>query len=571
MADPSGPAPTGGMNPPILRLFGFQLVRSKDDKQTGPGGKQQATFIPPSNEDGALTISSAAYYGTYVDLDGTAKNEIELITRYREMSMQPEVESAIDDIVNESIVQDEQGITIKIILDDLKDVSDRIKTTIEKEFDNIQKLMAYTDMAQEIFRRWFIDGRIFYNVIIDKDNPTAGIKELRYIDPRKIRKIRELKKYKDANTGVDMVDVTNEYYLYNEKIQSAGGAGSSALPGIRIAKDSIINVNSGLMDARRSTVLSYLHKAIKPLNQLRMIEDATVIYRISRAPERRIFYIDVGNLPKQKAEQYLNDIMAKYKNKLVYDSVTGQVRDDRKNLSMLEDFWLPRREGGKGTEIDTLSGGENLGVMEDVIYFEKKLYKSLSVPVARLNPQEGFSLGRAQEISRDELKFSRFIDRLRNRFSDIFDQALRTQLVLKGVCTLEDWEEWKEHIHFDFIKDNFFTELKEGEILKERLSIIQLIDPYTGRYYSEDWVRRHVLRMNDDEIKKMKKEIDQESKQAAAEGKPYGPQAAAMMMGQGQDQNGQQPGGPPKPAESSPPIDPEDLGINKKMQGYKFT
>lgn len=549
-------------NNPILRLFGFQLVRNKTEEPK----KENQTFIPPSNEDGALTISSAAYYGTYVDLDGTSKNEIELITRYREMSMQPEVESAIDDIINESVVQDDDGKTIKIVLDDLKDelVSKRIKKKIEEEFDNIQRLMSYNDMAQEIFRRWYIDGRIFYNVIIDKDNPTAGIKELRYIDPRKIRKIRELRKTKDANTGVEMVNVTNEYYLYNEKIQSAGGAGSSSLPGLRIAKDSIINVNSGLMDSRRSTVLSYLHKAIKPLNQLRMMEDATVIYRISRAPERRIFYIDVGNLPKQKAEQYLNDIMAKYKNKLVYDSSTGQVRDDRKVLSMLEDFWLPRREGGKGTEITTLAGGENLGVMEDVIYFEKKLYKSLSVPVARLNPQEGFSLGRAGEISRDELKFSRFIDRLRNRFSDIFDQALKVQLVLKGVCTLEDWDQWKEHIHFDFVRDNFFTELKEGEIMKERLGLIQLIDPYTGRYYSEDWVRRNILRMDDDEIEEMKKEIAKETKEHEADGTPYGPMAAAGMdpnQQDGKDGEGQQ---------QAPQIDPADRSINDKTSKLKI-
>ena len=553
---------------PILRLFGFEIARSNTNNQS-----QTQTFIPPPNEDGALNISSAAYYGTYVDLDGTAKNEIELITRYREMSMQPEVESAIDDVINEAIVQDDDGKTIKIILDDLKDVSDRIKSKIEEEFDNIQRLLNYNNMAQEIFRRWYVDGRIFYNIIIDKEEPAAGIKELRYIDPRKIRKIRELKKTKDANTGVDIVNVTNEYYIYNDKIQSAGGAGSSSLPGIRIAKDSVINVNSGLMDARRATVLSYLHKAIKPLNQLRMIEDASVIYRISRAPERRIFYIDVGNLPKAKAEQYLNDIMAKYKNKLVYDSVTGQVRDDRKHLSMLEDFWLPRREGGKGTEIDTLSGGENLGVMEDVIYFEKKLYKSLSVPPARLNPQEqgGFNIGRSQEISRDELKFAKFISRLRNRFSDLFDQAMRVQLTFKGICTPEEWDEWKEHVHFDYIKDNYFTEFKEAEIMTQRLSLIQLIDPYTGRYYSENWVRRKILRLDDDEIKEMEKEIKKETKQHEMDGTPYG------MQGQGQEQGPSQDGdndgivNDGTPQQKPAPIDPVDKPLNSKVMKFQVS
>lgn len=496
-----------------LRLFGFELIKTKKDQTQEVETKQnQQTFIPPSNEDGALTISSAAYYGTYVDLDGSAKNEIELITRYREMSMQPEVESAIDDIVNESIVSNEDGVVVKIILDKLE-VSSAIKKKICAEFETIQSLLNWKNMSQEIYRRWYVDGRLFYNVILDKENPTAGIKELRYIDPRKIRKIREIKKTKDANTGVDIVNVQNEYYIYTDKIQSAGAAGSSSLPGIRMAKDSVINVNSGLMDSRRASVLSYLHKAIKPLNQLRMIEDATVIYRLSRAPERRIFYIDVGNLPKLKAEQYMESIMTKYKNKLVYDADTGQVRDDRKYFSMLEDFWLPRREGNKSTEITTLSGGENLGVMEDVIYFEKKLYKSLGVPVARLNPQEGFSLGRATEVTRDELKFSRFIERLRNRFALLFDLALRIQLVTKGICTLEEWDQFKEQIYFDFVKDNFFTELKEAEITSERLGLLGLIAPYQGVYYSQEWIRKNILRMNDDDIRKMEKQMQQEAQE----------------------------------------------------------
>ena len=491
-----------------LSLFGFQISR----KETEDAQEVQPSFTPPANDDGALTISQAAYYGTYVDLDGTAKNEVELISRYREMAMQPEIESAIDDIVNEAIVQDDDGKSIKIILDDLKQ-PDKIKESIRKEFDNVLKLLNYTNMGQDIFRRYYVDGRLFYNIIIDRENPTAGIKELRYIDPRKLRKIREIKKRKDERTGVEVMDVVNEYYIFNDKVIT-GSSSNYGPVGIRITTDSIISVVSGLMDARRAVVLSYLHKAIKPLNQLRMIEDAIVIYRISRAPERRIFYIDVGNLPKLKAEQYLRDIMVKYKNKLVYDANTGEVRDDRKFLSMMEDFWLPRREGGKGTEITTLPGGQNLGELEDVKYFEKKLYKSLCVPVSRLNPESsGFSLGRASEITRDELKFSKFVDRMRNKFSDIFDQAMRVQLVLKGICTDDEWKEFKEHIYYDYIKDNNFAELKEAELVRERLSLLQQVDPYTGRYYSMDWIRRNVLRLDDKAIQNMEEEIVRERKE----------------------------------------------------------
>jgi hypothetical protein len=491
-----------------LSLFGFQISR----KETEDAQEVQPSFSPPANDDGALTISQAAYYGTYVDLDGTAKNEVELISRYREMAMQPEIESAIDDIVNEAIVQDDDGKSIKIILDDLKQ-PEKIKESIRKEFDNVLKLLNYTNMGQDIFRRYYVDGRLFYNIIIDRENPTAGIKELRYIDPRKLRKIREIKKRKDERTGVEVMDVVNEYYIFNDKVIT-GSSSNYGPVGIRITTDSIISVVSGLMDARRAVVLSYLHKAIKPLNQLRMIEDAIVIYRISRAPERRIFYIDVGNLPKLKAEQYLRDIMVKYKNKLVYDANTGEVRDDRKFLSMMEDFWLPRREGGKGTEITTLPGGQNLGELEDVKYFEKKLYKSLCVPVSRLNPESsGFSLGRASEITRDELKFSKFVDRMRNKFSDIFDQAMRVQLVLKGICTDDEWKDFKEHIYYDYIKDNNFAELKEAELVRERLTLLQQVDPYTGRYYSMDWIRRNVLRLDDKAIQNMEDEIARERKE----------------------------------------------------------
>jgi len=496
-------------------LFGFTIARQQSEDEQ----KVQQSFTPPTNDDGALTITSAAYYGTYVDLDGTAKNEVELISRYREMAMQPEIESAIDDVINEAITQDDDGKNIKIVLDALNQ-PDKIKDAIKAEFNTIIRLLNYNNMAQDIFRRYYIDGKIYYHMIIDRENPVAGIKELRYIDPRKLRKVREIKKKKDERTGVDVMNVVNEYYIFNDKVTS-GSSSNFGPVGVRITTDSIISVVSGLMDSRRAVVLSYLHKAIKPLNQLRMIEDATVIYRISRAPERRIFYIDVGNLPKLKAEQYLRDIMVKYKNKLVYDANTGEVRDDRKFLSMMEDFWLPRREGGKGTEIATLPGGQNLGELEDVKYFEKKLYKALNVPVSRLDPnQSGFTLGRTSEVTRDELKFAKFVDRLRNKFSDLFDQALRVQCVLKGICTDDEWKEFKEHIFYDFIKDNNFSELKDAELVRERLSLLSNVDPYTGRYFSQAWIQRNVLRMTDDEIVEMQKEMDEEKE--AGLGLPVG-------------------------------------------------
>jgi len=517
-------------------LFGFTISRQQDEDDK----VVQQSFAPPTSDDGALTITSAAYYGTYVDLDGTAKNEVELISRYREMAMQPEIESAIDDIVNEAIVQDDDGKITQIVLDDLKQ-PDKIKKAIKEEFSTILRLFNYQNMAQDIFRRYYVDGRMYYHIIIDRENPQEGIKELRYIDPRRLRKVREIKKQKDERTGVEIMNPVNEYYIYNDKVVS-GSASNFGPVGTRITTDSIISVVSGLMDSRRAVVLSYLHKAIKPLNQLRMIEDATVIYRISRAPERRIFYIDVGNLPKLKAEQYLRDIMVKYKNKLVYDANTGEVRDDRKFMSMMEDFWLPRREGGKGTEITTLPGGQNLGELEDVKYFQKKLYGALSVPVSRLEPNQSFSLGRTSEITRDELKFSKFVERLRNKFSDVFDQALRVQCVLKGICTAEEWNLFKENIHYDFIRDNNFTELKESELINQRLSLLSAVDPYTGRYFSQKWIQQNVLRLLDDEIEEMQKQIDKEKEMGL--GLPVAVTndvAQQQMMGQVQtDQMAQQ-------------------------------
>jgi len=536
-------------------LFGFTISRGKSEEAS----LVQQSFSPPSNDDGALTIQSAAYYGTYVDLDGTAKNEVELISRYREMAMQPEIESAIDDIVNEGIVEDDDGKITQIVLDAL-DQPDKIKKAIKEEFNTVLRLLNYGHMAQDIFRRYYIDGRMYYHIIIDRENPAQGIKELRYIDPRKLRKVRELKKKKDERTGVDITNLVNEYYIYNDKV--ATGTSSNFGPiGVRITTDSIISVVSGLMDSRRAVVLSYLHKAIKPLNQLRMIEDATVIYRISRAPERRIFYIDVGNLPKLKAEQYLRDIMIKYKNKLVYDANTGEVRDDRKFLSMMEDFWLPRREGNKGTEITTLPGGQNLGELEDVKYFQRKLYGALSVPISRLESNQSFSLGRSSEITRDELKFSKFVDRLRAKFSDIFNQALRVQCVLKGICTTEEWDQFKENIHYNFIKDNNFTELKDAELMTNRLSLLGQVDPYTGRYFSQAWIQRNVLRLTDDEIAEMQSEIDEEKEEGL--GLPVGvtnnvAQQSMMQQvatdpeqgGVPADQQQQQDQGPPPPPKS---------------------
>jgi hypothetical protein len=376
-------------------------------------------------------------------------------------------------------------------------------------------MLNFRQLADDLFKRWYIDGRIYYHAVVNEKNPKEGIQELRYIDPRKIRKVREIQKDRDPKTGAMIIKSMADYYVFNDKGQTTQTYTSNINAGVRIAPESIINVNSGMMDAKNTFVISYLHKAIKPLNQLRMIEDAVVIYRISRAPERRIFYIDVGNLPKGKAEQYLRDVMVKYKNKMVYDAQTGELRDDRKHMSMLEDFWLPRREGGKGTEITTLPAGQNLGELEDVKYFRQKLLQSLNVPISRLEPQQGgmIGMGRVTEVTRDEVKFTKFIQRLRNKFATVFDHAIRLQLVLKGVCTSEEWDQFREHIYYDFKKDNNFTEMREAELLRERLNLLSVVDPYIGRYYSAGWVRRHVLQMDDEEIEKMEKEISDEEEQ----------------------------------------------------------
>ena len=499
-----------------IKLFGFTLG-SKDIVQVEK--PEQASFALPTEtiDDGAVTITQNAHYGTYVDLEGSVRNEMELITRYREMANHPECDMAIDEIVNEAITHDVDGKVMDINLDNLKQ-PEAIKKKIIEEFNNIQKMLNFSNLSDDLFKRWYIDGRIYYHVVVNDKDPKKGIQELRYIDPRKIRKVREISKDRDPKTGAQVIRSMAEYYVYNDRGTTTQTFTSSTNQGLRIAPEAVINVNSGLMDAKNTFVISYLHKAIKALNQLRMIEDAVVIYRLSRAPERRIFYIDVGNLPKGKAEQYMKSIMTQYRNKLVYDANTGELRDERKHLSMLEDFWLPRREGGKGTEITTLPAGQNLGQMEDVQYFQKKLLQSLNVPISRLDPQVGagiMGVGKTTEVTRDEVKFSKFIQRLRNKFSRIFDDALRIQLSLKGICTVEEWEDFKESIYYDYKKDNNFAEMREAEVLRERVLTATQLDPFIGRYYSSKWIKKNVLRMTEEEIEEMEKEIEEEGESAS--------------------------------------------------------
>ena len=494
-----------------IKLFGFTLGK-KDVVQVQSPEQPSFALPTPALDDGAVTITQNAYYGTYVDLEGSIRNELELITRYREMANHPELEMAIDDIVNEAISHDESGRTVNIVLDKLKQ-PDAVKKKITEEFENILRMLNFGNLSDDLFKRWYIDGRIYYHVVVDENDPKSGIQELRYIDPRKIRKVREVKKERDPKTGADIIKSIAEYYVYSDRGTATQSYGASVNSGLRIAPDAIVNVNSGLMDAKNTFVISFLHKAIKPLNQLRMIEDAVVIYRLSRAPERRIFYIDVGNLPRGKAEQYIQSIMVKYRNKMVYDANTGELRDDRKHLSMLEDFWLPRREGGKGTEITTLPAGQNLGELEDVKYFRQKLLQSLNVPISRLEPQQGgmIGLGRTTEVTRDEVKFLKFIIRLRNKFSQIFDHALEKQLVLKGICTREEWQNFKEQIYYDYVKDNNFTELRDAELLQNRVQTLQVVDPYVGRYFSAEWVRKNILQQTQEEIEAIDEQIKKES------------------------------------------------------------
>ena len=531
----------------MAELFGFEFKRKQTEKEL-------PSFAPPKDsDDGAVVISAGGSYGTYVDLDGTVRSEAELVTKYREMSLQPECDAAVDEIVNESISMEEQDI-VEINLDDVK-VTENIKKIIRDEFQNCLKLLDFNKYAYEIYRRWYIDGRLYYHVVIDDKNPKDGLKELRYVDPRKIRKVREIQKKRISaeNPGDAMINKTvNEYYIFNEKGFNYGNKTTGpTTSGLKIAKDSVLHVVSGLTDNQGTMVLSYMHKAIKALNQLRTLEDALVIYRLARAPERRIWYIDVGNLPKMKAEQYVRDIMVKHKNRLIYDAASGEIRDDRKFMTMLEDYWLPRREGGRGTEVTTLPGGQTLGQMDDVLYFQKKFLQTLNVPVSRLNSDALFSIGRATEITRDELKFARFITRLRLRFSVLFSKLIEKQLILKGVMTPEDWAVLSNDIKFDFSTDNYFSELKEAEISEGRINLARNFQDMAGKYYSHEWIRKNVLHQSDDEIAEIDGEINAEAQ--TNEPRWLNPAIEQNLLQMQQMQQAQQ----PQPEENTQGGDPE--------------
>ena len=482
----------------MAELFGFRITRKKEDAET---------FTLPSSDDGAEDIATGGFFSSVYDIEGKDKTQYDLIKRYRHIAQQPECDSAIEDIVSEGIASNEGDAPISLMLDGLKQ-SSSVKKRIREEFDRVLQLLQFQEKGHDIFRRWYVDGRIYYHKVIEKKNTRKGITELRYIDPQKIKKVREKISGKpNPITGVEEKQKVEEFFFYNENGITTGGSVSN---GLKITKDSIAYCPSGLIDQNKGTVLSHLHKAIKPVNQLRMIEDSLVIYRISRAPERRIFYIDVGNLPKIKAEQYLKDVMNRYRNKLVYDASTGEIRDDRNHMSMLEDFWLPRREGGRGTEITTLPGGSNLGEIDDIIYFQRKLYRSLNVPISRMEAEQNFSLGRSTEITRDELKFTKFVQRLRKKFTVLLHDILKTQLVLTGVIAEEEWDSMKEHITYDFLKDGHFAELRDAEILRERIDMLGTLEPYVGNFFSKKWVQKNVLRQTEEEIETMAKEIEDE-------------------------------------------------------------
>jgi hypothetical protein len=482
-----------------MQFFGFEITRKKE--------RELDSVVAPPPVDGSTVINTGVnaggYYGMVMDVEGVVKNENDLIRRYREVAQYSDCDSAIEDIVNEAIVVDEQGKCVKMNLDAV-DVSPNIKKKINEEFENVLKVLKFEERAHDIFRSWYIDGRLYYQILIDEKNLKQGIVELRYIDPRKIRRIKNVIKEKNQQ-GVEVIKAVEEFYLFNDK-----GITEQTTQGIKLSIDSIVYVPSGYLDQNTGMMMSYLHKAIKAVNQLKMIEDALVIYRISRAPERRIFYIDVGNLPKVKAEQYVTDIMNKFRNKIVYDATTGEVRDDRKHMSMMEDFWMPRREGGKGTEITTLPGGQNLGDIEDIQYFQNKLYHALNVPVGRLQEQQGFSIGRSVEISRDEIKFHKFVSRLRKKFATMFTDALRVQLAAKNIMRPEEWDEIKQDIRYDFVEDNHYSELKDNEVMMARIATIQQMEPYIGKFFSMNWVKKNVLQQTEEDIEQMQKEMDAE-------------------------------------------------------------
>ena len=549
-----------------MQLFGFEIKRKQ--------GQELPSVVPPSPIETGSTVvntgvNAGGYYGMVMDLEGTIKNENDLIRRYREVSQYSDCDGAIEDIVNEAIVADEDRRSVELELDELK-VSASIKTKIKEEFDNVLRILKFDERAHELFRSWYIDGRLYYQILIDEENIKQGIVELRYIDPRKIRRIKNIKKERNKQ-GVDVVKEIEEYYLYNDK-----GITEQTTQGVKLALDSVVYCPSGYVDQNTGMMMSYLHKAIKPVNQLKMIEDSLVIYRISRAPERRIFYIDVGNLPKLKAEQYVTDIMNKFRNKIVYDATTGETRDDRRHLSMMEDFWMPRREGGKGTEITTLPGGQNLGEIQDIEYFQQKLYHALNVPISRLQPQQGFSIGRSQEISRDEVKFNKFIVRLRKKFSVLFSNALRVQLIAKGVIRADEWDEIRPFLKYDYLEDNHFSELKDSEILMQRIQSLQAMDPYVGKYYSQTWVRKNILRLDEDDIEQIEKEIADEQElqlgQAEKAGMLDGAQQAAtqnyMMQNTEQpEEQEQQPQEEQQAPEEEQPVQRESAKVKQLKTG----
>lgn len=491
-----------------IKLFGFEIKRANDKS-----AEKLKSVVPPQSEDGAgYVTASAGHYGQYVDIDGNeAKDNYQLINKYRGVALHPEVDAAIEDIVNEAIVgDDDNGVGVSIALDDIE-APKQIKDQITEEFDNILGMLNFKENGHDIFKRWYTDGRIFHHLVVKDGAEKAGIQEIRYIDAMKMRKVKEVKKEKDPITNADIIKSVKEYFIFQEK----PGQNSARNNAIKFTEESISYVTSGLLDENRKKVVSHLHKSIKPINQLRMMEDSLVIYRLARAPERRIFYIDVGNLPKGKAEEYMKNIMTKYRNKLVYDANSGELRDDRKHMSMLEDFWLPRREGGRGTEISTLPGGENLGQIDDIIYFQKRLYRSLNVPINRLEQEAQFSLGRSTEISRDEVKFQKFIDRLRNKFAHLFLGILKKHLLLKNIITEEDWDTWKNDIRIEYSRDNYFSELKESELFKERIQTLDMINQYVGEYFTKDWVMKNILKLSEEDMKELEQEVDDENEEEA--------------------------------------------------------
>lgn len=527
----------------LKQLFGFRFKKS-DQKPSEV--EPQKSFVPPEGDDGSISVEAGGFYGQYLDLDGTVRSDREMIQKYREMAAHPEVETAVEDIVTEAIVGEENEQPVKIILDGL-DIKQSIKEKITEEFGNVLDLMNFYTKGYELFRRWYVDSKLVYHVIIDKDRQNEGIKELRYIDPINIQKVKQYKRESLPN-GTKVITGSEEYYVYNKDGFKDGNA-----TGLKISPDSICYVTSGLYDSRNRRTIGYLHKAIKPLNQLRMMEDALVIYRISRAPERRVFYVDVGNLPKLKAEAYVRDLMNRYKNKLTYDASTGEIRDDRRFQSVLEDFWMPRREGGKGTQIETLKGGENLSELGDVEYFQKKVYKALNVPMSRNQEQKSFSIGKSTEISRDEVKFGKFITRLRFKFSETFYNLLRTQLILKNIISADDWEEYKSKIHFDFLKDNYFSELKQSQIIRERVELLAEIDNFKGIYYSKEWIMTHILKLNEEEKATMLVQMEQENAEEKEKQEEEMIRQAEMSMRINPSPDGQDPGMDMPPEQSDQP------------------